>query len=162
GRLELERSLERIACRRVLAQLHVHERLHVVRRHEARVVLDRGAGLIERHRKTAALVVLRREAGVHLGAAARIHHARVGDAARFGRSRAHAAGKDEGECGKEARESHGWLEWMRTVRFFMRFTTWPASCPQAASMSSPRVLRTVAMKPASSRICWKRRTRVAS
>src|SRR5205085_7764389 len=77
------------------------------------------------------------------------------DAARGERQ----ANRQEGEG--EAHQCPG-CEWMRTVFLFMRFTTWPASWPQAASMSSPRVLRIVATNPASSRICWKRLMRAGS
>ena len=49
--------------------------------------------------------------------------------------------------------------WTCTGLRFMRFTTWPASWPQAASMSSPRVLRVVTVMPARCRISAKRRMR---
>src|SRR5438105_3258648 len=45
--------------------------------------------------------------------------------------------------------------WIRCKRRLVLSCTFPASWPQAASMSSPRVLRTVATKPASCNTCWK-------
>jgi hypothetical protein len=66
---ERERLLEGLARGRILAQLHVHEPLHVVGGDVAGVVLDRVARLVQRHGEAAAREVLAREGRVDLGAA---------------------------------------------------------------------------------------------
>src|SRR6185436_8362692 len=105
----------------------------------------------ERHGVGAARVVLARERGVHLGAPARIGAAGIGHGTRLGRAGGAASrGCGQGQDGDELAHQDLASRWMWTGLRFMRFTTWPASWPQAASMSSPRVLRTVAMMPASS------------
>src|SRR5439155_1382528 len=53
----------------------------------------------------------------------------------------------------------GVAAWIRCSRRLVLSCTCPASWPQAASMSSPRVLRTVATKPASCNTFWKARIR---
>src|SRR5688572_27943413 len=157
-RRQAQRALEALLGASLFLHLHVDQAVHAVRR---RVVLVGGGGgtqLLQRHPQVAVAVVQGSELGMELGAVAGVADLaddRPGVVVRLaGLSRAGGEHDEhQPEQWPHARTS------LRVMRRRVRSATSPASWPQAAAMSSPRVLRVVAVRPARARISAKLRMR---
>src|SRR5258706_3082730 len=161
ARRQAQGALEVALGELVLLQLHVHQAEHAVGRRVARVGGAGGAQLVERDRHAAAVEILGGELGMQARAVARIAH--------LARD---LAGLDLrpvvlGRASREQREKNQRPPHARTSLTAMsrrcarrvRSATSPASSPQAAAMSSPRVLRAVTVTPACCSTAAKRRMR---
>src|SRR5688572_253733 len=154
-RREAQRALEALFGAACFLELHVDQAEHAVDRRVARIRGRSGAQLLERDAEVAGAVVKRSELGMQPRAVARLAHL-ADDAAAFRRGfrRRRAAGDQrEEQPALHARTSRSAIE--RRVRS----ATSPASWPQAAAISSPRVLRVVTVRPARCRISAKRAIR---
>src|SRR6185295_1684752 len=157
-RRKAQRALEARVGPGPVVHLHVDQAVHAVRGRVIRVGGGRHAQLLQRDAEISVAVVHRCELGVQLGAVPRVADlADDGAGIDFRRRRRRTAGGEqqqaEGEQAPQARSSLS-----ATVRR-VRSATSPASWPQAAAMSSPRVLRVVAVSPARARMSAKRRMR---
>src|SRR6266513_1892882 len=159
--LQAQRALEVLLGELVLAQVHVHQAEHALRRRVARVGSGGGAQLLERNAHVAAVVITGRELGMDLGAVARVADLTddgAGVDARLARL-AGAAGARQEHNVKQPFHARTSFSGMRRALRRVRSDTSPASWPQAAAMPSPRVLRVVTVRPARCRISAKRRIR---
>src|SRR3989441_4719423 len=160
-RRQAQRALEARLGELVLAQVHVHQAEHALRRRIARVGGGGDAQLLERDAHVAAAVILGRELGVDLGAVARLADLAddgAGVDARLARL-AGAAGERQEHKVKQPFHARTSFRGMRRALRRVRSATSPASWPQVAAMPSPRVLRVVTVRPARCRISAKRRIR---
>src|SRR5687768_881976 len=159
GRRQAQRALEAFLGAALILHLHVDQAVHAVRR---RVVLVGGGGgpqLLQRHAEIAVAVVQGSKLRMELGAVAG-----VGDLADDGPGVVdRLAGLSR--AGGEQQDQHQARQCLHARTSFrirlrrVRSATSPASWPQAAAMSSPRVLRVVAVRPARARISAKLRMR---
>src|SRR5688500_10442524 len=146
-RRQAQRALEALLGASLFLHLHVDQAVHAVRRRVVLVGGGRGTQLLQRHPQVAVAVVQGSELGMELGAVAGVADLaddRPGVVVRLaGLSRA-GGEQDQHQSGQcpHARTS------FRVIRRRVRSATSPASWPQAAAMSSPRVLRVVAVRPA--------------
>src|SRR5438270_2136435 len=160
-RRQAQRALEATLGELVLAQLHVHQAEHALRRRIARVGGGGDVQLLERNAHVAAVVIIGRELGMDLGAVARVADLAddgAGVDARLARL-AGAAGESQEHKVKQPFHARSSFSAMRRALRRVRSDTSPASWPQAAAMPSPRVLRVVTVRPARCRISAKRRIR---
>src|SRR3954468_6934886 len=161
-RRETEGALEALLRESVLAEIHVDQPEEAVRRRVARIGGGRDAQLLQRHPHAAALVVRGREVGVVARAVPRVADL-ADDRAAVGGVRAlrlgACAGRSEDEEARDEECPHARASLIRTRWRRVRSATAAASWPQAAAMSSPRVLRVVTVRPAPCRISAKRRIR---
>src|SRR5688572_27346754 len=145
-RRDAQRALEVFLGALVLLHLHVHQAVHAVGRRIVGVGRGRVAQLLERHAEVAVAVVERSQLGAQLGAVPRIADlADHGAGFLFGRLLG-AAG-EENEDRQQQKFFHARTSFRARLRR-VRSATSPASWPQAAAMSSPRVLRVVTVSPA--------------
>src|SRR5688572_16178496 len=160
---QAQRALEVLLGERVLLQLHVDQPVEAVGGGIARVGRDRDAQLLERDVHVAAVVVQPGELGVQLGAVARVAHL-ADDRPALGHLGLAGAGGEQREDGEARQAAHARTSFsaMRRALRRVRSATSPASWPQAAAMSSPRVLRVVTVTPARLRISAKRLMRSGS
>src|SRR5581483_11193801 len=158
-RIDAQRALERALGVGVLAQIHLHQAEDVVRRRVTRVGAQRAARFLERHAEVAALEIGGGELGVCARAFARCRDVADDGTGVVAPAGARAAGelaRDEQRERERPRNAHEASLARRTV-LRVRSRICPASWPQAASISSPRVLRVVVTTPAAFSVSWKRR-----
>ena len=124
------------------------------------VCRDRRVQLLQRDAELARLVVVHAQLGVYLGPlqCAGARALRRLTLLWLGRRGAAAGERQRYAQGQRGCRLHADASVRRRCVRRVRSCTCPASCPQAPSMSSPRVLRTVAISPACIRISWNRRT----
>src|SRR5262245_6781760 len=166
-RRELQPPLEARFGGGVVAQVHVHQPLHVVRRRIARIGGDSDAYLLERDPHVAELEIRRGEIGVRLRARPRVldvaknrpiayvGRLNVFDPRGLRRAARHQTRGDRGEQPTSGKAHETALAARSPLR--VRSCTRPASWPHAASMSSPRVRRVVQTMPTASNRSAKRR-----
>src|ERR1700694_90138 len=160
-RRQAQRALEARLGELVLAQVHVDQAEHALRGRIARIGGGGDAQLLEGNAHVAAVVIMGRELGMDLGAVARVADLAddgAGVDARLG-GLASAAGERRERKIEQPFHARTSFNGRRRALRRVRAATSPASWPQAAAMSSPRVLRVVTVKPARCRISAKRRMR---
>src|SRR6185503_830024 len=157
-RRQAQRALEARLGAVVLLELHVNQAEHAVRRRVARIDRRGGAQLFQRHAHVAGAVVERGELGVELGAVPRVADLADDRAGVVRRLRVRRRRRAPRQQQQERNSSHARTSFRAKLRR-VRSATSPASWPQAAAISSPRVLRVVTVRPARCSTSAKRRMR---
>src|SRR5687767_13345301 len=149
-RRQAQRALEARLGALVFLELHIDQAEHAVRRRVARVGRRGGAQLFQRHAHVARAVIERGELRVQFGAVPRVSDLaddRAGIVRRIGVRRGCAACEQQEQSDAQKGKPHARTSFSAKRRR-VRSATSPASWPQAAAMSSPRVLRVVTVRPA--------------
>src|SRR3954470_7082028 len=158
-RRKAQRTLEALLGLDRLLQLRIDQAVHVVRRRVIVVGCRGETQLLEGHPHVAAIGVRGSELRVHASPVARV--ADVADhRPGIRRLGVGSAARQQKQCGEGGARVHArtsfnrYRAWRR-----VRSATSPASWPQAAAISSPRVLRVVTVRPARCTISANRRMR---